>query len=124
MLKTTQDQPTESYGTVRGRVETLSHRGSLTFNLYELLNDKTVRCSFDESFKDKMRQAWGHVADVTGTVNREANTGRPLRIKNIENIDIIENGKRYEYLNARGALRNIEPAETIIRKLRDGELAS
>lgn len=119
--ETVEEQATESFGTVRGRVEVLSHRGSLTFNLYELLTDRAVRCNLDESFEDKMREAWGHVVDVSGTISREAGTGRPLRIRSVESVEIVEDGESGAYIKAKGALSNREPAEAIIRKLRDGE---
>ncbi len=115
-----EDEATRSFGTVRGRVETLSHRGKLSFRLYELLTDKAVHCSIEEEFEDSLRQVWGRVADVSGMVSRDTVTGRPLRIRGVTSVDIVEEGDPHGYLRARGALSATEPAEILIGKMRDG----
>lgn len=110
---------TVSLGTVRGRVETLSHHGDLSFSLYELATDRAVTCHIDQSFKGKMRNVWGHIADVTGTISRDAYTGRPLLIRRVLSVDVIEEGKPDDYLKARGAITLAEPAEIVIRRMRN-----
>ena len=72
-----------SLGTVRGRVETLSRRKNLSFNRYELTSDTAVMCYMDWDLEDKMRDVWGHIADVTGTVRRDAKTDRPISIRRV-----------------------------------------
>ncbi len=110
---------TSSLGTVRGRVETLSHRKGLRFFLYELATDKAVRCHPDSDLEDTMRDVWNSVAEVTGTVKRDAATGQPISIRDITVVSTIEEGDPLGYLQARGALSIREPAEKAVRRIRD-----
>ena len=110
---------TNSFGIVRGRVETLSHRRGLRFFLYDLATDKAVRCHPDSGLEDTMRSVWGSVVDVAGTVTRDAATGQPISIRHITSVNTIEEGDPMGYLRARGALRIGEPAEEAVRRIRD-----
>ena len=115
-------QPAEdpmSLGTVRGRVETLSRRKGLRFNLYELTTDAAVTCYMDRDFEGKMRGVWGHVADVTGTVRRDARTDRPVWIRRVTSVEPVEEGDPEGYRGARGVLKSSEPAEVLVRRMRD-----
>ena len=112
-------QTTKSLGTVRGRVETLSHRKELRFTLYELATDGPVSCYLRPDHEDLMRDAWGRVADVTGTVTRDALTGRPLSVRQVSAVKVAEEGDAMGFLQARGAIGGTEPAERVIRRIRD-----
>ena len=112
-------QTTKSFGTVRGRVETLSHRKGLRFTLYELTSDRPVSCYLQADDEDQMRDAWGHVADVTGVVTRDADTGRPLAVRRVTSVDVLNEGETMGFLKARGAIGGSEPAERVIRRIRD-----
>ena len=110
---------TKSLGAVRGRVETISQRNTLRFSIYDLVNDRAVSCHPHPEHKDIMREAWGLIADVSGTVTRDAKSGRPLTIRRVTRVDLVDEGDPDGYLRARGALRTSEPAERIVRRLRD-----
>lgn len=112
-------QTTKSLGTVRGRVETLSHRKGYRFTLYELATDRPVSCYLQADHEDLMRDAWGHIADVTGLVTRDAESGRPLAIRRVTSVDVVADGDAMGFLRARGAVGGSEPAEAIIRRIRD-----
>ena len=115
------DQPdtTKSLGTIRGRVETLSHRKHLRFTLYDLATDKAVGCYLHPHDEEQMRDAWGRVADVAGLVTRDATTGRPLTIRRVTSVQIVEEGTPGGYRRARGAIAGTESAEKVIRRIRD-----
>ena len=113
------EQDATSLGTVRGRVETLSRRKALSFSLYELTTDTPVRCFVVPGLEDTMRDVWGHIADVTGTVRRGAGTDRPLWIRRVTKVDRVDAGNPKGYLRARGAIRTDEPAEVLVRRMRD-----
>lgn len=108
-----------SLGSVRGRVETLSHRKGLRFTLYELTNDRPVSCYLQPGDEDLMRDAWGRVADVTGVVTREAATGRPLAVRHVSDVQVVMEGDSLGFLLARGAVGGTEPAERVLRRVRD-----
>jgi hypothetical protein len=111
---------TKSLGTVRGRVETLSHRKGLRFSLYELANDRPVSCYLETDHEDLMRDAWGHVADVTGYVTRDGESGRPVSIRQVTQVVVTDDeGEAMGFLRARGVVKGAEPAEMIIRRIRD-----
>ncbi len=48
---------TKALGSVRGRVETLSHRKELRFTLYELASDRAVSCYLKPGNEELMRDA-------------------------------------------------------------------
>jgi hypothetical protein len=114
-----QAQTTKSRGTVRGRVETLSRRTGLRFTLYELAHNRPVSCYLQADHEDLMRDAWGHTADVTGQVTRDSDTGRPLAVRRVTRVEVVDEGETMGFLQARGAIGGSEPAERVIRRIRD-----
>ncbi len=112
-------QTTKSLGTVRGRVETLSHRKGLRFTLYELTTDRPVSCYLHADHEDLMRDAWGRIADVTGVVTRDADTGRPLAVRRVMSVDVVTEGEAMGFLRARGVVGGTEPADAVVRRIRD-----
>jgi len=116
----TESAPTsKSFGTVRGRVETLSHRRGLRFSLYDLTTDRAVSCYLEPDHEAAMRDAWGRVADVMGTVTRDVLTGRPTSVRKIRSVEVIEEGKPDSYRSARGAIRLSGSSEMVVRRMRD-----
>ena len=111
----------QSLGTVRGRVEMLSHGRGLHFSLYDLVDDAAVTCYPTGDIEAAMREMWGRLADVTGTVRRDPVTDRPHSVRDITSIDLVEEGSRTEYRSARGVLKTHEPAEVLVRRMRDDQ---
>ena len=113
---------TVSIGAITGRIQTLSNRGSLRFNLYDTLHDKAVACYLAEGREELMREAWGRRATVTGRISREATTGRAIAIRQIANVEILGDGEPGSYREARGAAQwetGDRLPEDVIRELRD-----
>ncbi len=54
---TASPKTSKSLGTVRGRVETLSHRGGFRFTLYDLASDHPLSCYLQADHEDMMRDA-------------------------------------------------------------------
>ena len=114
--------PSASIGAITGTVQTLSNRGGLRFNLYDTLHDKAVACYLAPGQEELMREAWGRRATVTGRVSREAETGRPIAIRQIIAVDTFSDSPLSSYRQARGAVpwQPGEPMpEDVIRQLRD-----
>lgn len=113
-----------AYGTVKGRVETLSSRGKLRFTLYDPLFDKPVSCYLQDGQEDEMREVWGRTVWVTGRLTREPTSGYVSSIRTITSIDRVPEVEPGSYKRARGIIpwtEGDEPAEVSIRRLRDGE---
>lgn len=111
-----------SYGSVRGRIETIARRRGLRFTLYEYGDDLAVSCYIDSGLEPKLVDAWGKIVVVEGMVKRDA-TGRPSSIKQVSDIVILPESDQWNYRAARGALQWRGGAGAIqeaMRKLRDG----
>jgi len=123
-LETAAEQPESTFGTVTGRVFTLQQRRGLKFVLWDVLFDKSVTCYLTSGQEDLMRDAWGHLVEVTGTVTRDPATGRPLSIRRVTNVEVYDEPDRYGFLAAQGAARRrpgAPPSEEVVRRARDGD---
>lgn len=121
-LVTVDAMPSNGIGAITGQVQTLSNRGGLRFNLYDTIHDKAIACYLLSGQEELMREAWGKQAIVSGNVSREAFTGRPIAIRQIMSVEVLEDVPRGAYRNARGAMPwepNYKKPEEIIRQIRD-----
>ena len=112
----------KSVGAITGRIQTLSNRGGLRFNLYDAVHDRAVGCYLRQGQEELMRQAWGRRARVSGSITRELPAGRPLTMRQILDVEILEDFPPGSYQLARGAVRwnpGDKMPEEIIRQLRD-----
>jgi len=111
-----------AYGSVKGRVQTLTNRGDLKFTLYDTLYDRAVYCYLREGQEEMMRDLWGKKAIVEGRVSREPLTARPIAIRDIMTVESIPEVLPGSYRDARGVLAH-EPGdftpEQLIRQMRD-----
>ena len=117
-----QPTTTPAIGAVTGRVQTLSNRAGLRFNLYESIFDKAVSCYLAQGQEELMREAWGRRARVTGWVSREVATGRPIAVRRIADVEILQDMATGSYRLAKGAVRwqDGDPLpEDVIRQMRD-----
>ncbi len=116
-LSRADDDVRATLGTIRGRIEMLSQRRGLHFSLYDL----AVSCFPAKEMESTMRDAWGQVADVTGTVKRDPATDRPRSIRDITSVEFVDEGDDLGYRALRGVLETREPAEVLVRRMRDAE---
>lgn len=111
-----------AWGSIRGEIATLVRRPKLRFVLYDNLFDKKVSCFPSDAFEPVVRESWGKRVDVTGLVFRDSETGRPLQVREIFEIKSVPDQPIDGYKRARGAIpwsEGDEPAEVLIRRLRD-----
>lgn len=111
-----------SFGTLRGRIETLSQRRGLRFTLYDLLTDRAISCYIELGQEELLRNVWGRLADVTGMIKRDQRTDRPVSVRKVSAIDVIPDPVAGEFVTARGAVvpaPDSPPSEVVIRQLRD-----
>lgn len=113
-----------SFGSVKGRVQSLNSRGKLKFTLYDSTFDKAVPCYVQEDNIDLLREIWGKNVIVTGRITREPENGRPVSVREITAIDPVIEAIPGSYKLARGIFQwaeGDEPAEVSVRRLRDVE---
>ena len=113
---------TSAIGTVIGRVQTLSNRAGLRFNLYDTVHDKAVACYLAQGQEEIMREAWGRRASVSGRVSREVATGRTIAVRQIANVELLQEATSGSYRLTRGAApwQDGDPLpEEVIQQLRD-----
>lgn len=111
-----------SWGSVRGKVQTISERNALSFTLYDSLFDLAVRCTVAADRRELLRDIWGKEVEVTGRVRRDPHTGRPEAISDVTEIEVIELDAPSGYRRARGILTSVADLplpEERIRRLRD-----
>lgn len=110
-------------GGIEGRIQTLSSRDRLNFILYEGAHDHGVRCYLADEQQDLVRDLWDRRALVTGTITRDATSGRPLSIRQIRTVTALPERDQTNYQRAIGVLKPLIPAdlkpEELIRRWRD-----
>ncbi|MBC8100370.1 MAG: hypothetical protein H7Y11_13075 [Armatimonadetes bacterium] len=117
-------KPMVSFGTVKGRVQSISNRGKLHFTLYDAVFDKRVSCYVKEDRQAILTDVWDKMVFVSGRVTRQPDSGQPVSIREISAIDFVPMVAPGSYRQARGVLAGTgepEPAEISIRRLRDAE---
>lgn len=114
----------DSLGSVRGRIQSITSRKNLQFTMYEVGSDRAISCYLEPGSESLMRKAWGRLAIVTGIVNRHPLTGQPVTVRHIapSNIDLIPEltGSWRDAIGATKLRKGDEPSELRIRRLRDG----
>lgn len=112
-----------SIGTVKGTIQSLSMRKQLQFTLWDSIFDKAVNCYLKKGQEEKMREAWGNRAIVSGCVARMPESGLPINIRDITDIRIVSQIEPDSYRRARGIIpwkEGDKKSEEMIRSLRDG----
>lgn len=117
-----QTSPSISIGAIVGRVQTLSSHSGLRFNLYDTVHDRAVTCYLGSGQEEIMREAWGNRATVVGRISRDPLTGKPISIRDIRQVEVLDDPAPGAYRQARGSVRR-QPGdmmpEEAIRLLRD-----
>lgn len=111
-----------NFGSVRGKVQTLSMRRQLNFTLWDAIFDKAINCYMREGQEEMIRDIWGERAVVSGKIGRQPDTGLPVVVRDIRDVRIVPKGEPGSYLNARGVFpwkEGDEPPEELIRRMRD-----
>jgi len=122
-LSVVEPGPRETFGTVRGRVQTMTNRHRYRFTLFEQNTDRAVSCYYEQERENEVKAAYGNMAVVEGWVRRNPYTGQPTSIRQITNIVVFPTIDRGSYRQARGVapgpVGGLSP-EAAVRKVRDG----
>jgi hypothetical protein len=98
-------------------------RGQLRFTLWDDIFDKGVSCFLDEGQEEKMRSVWGKPAIISGRIGRQPDTGLPVSVRDISDIQVIPEIDPGSYRNLRGAIpwkEGQKRPEEIIMDLKNG----
>ncbi|RMG82665.1 MAG: hypothetical protein D6712_14270 [Chloroflexi bacterium] len=121
-LSTPMPEIVVSWGTLKGRMQSISSRRQLRITVYDALFDKAVICYLTEDWRHKLPQLWDKDVIVSGKVTRRRDTGQPVSVRQITDIQPVADFQSGDYKQARGALVRVlgdENAEESIRRLRD-----
>ncbi|HEY7088818.1 MAG TPA: hypothetical protein VH518_12055 [Tepidisphaeraceae bacterium] len=117
--------PILSFGTVRGKLQTVSDRRGLRFMLYEVNTDRAVTCYIDPEGNvdmETLRNDWGKLATVVGIVRRDPKTGHATTVRKVRDIHVIDPLPKGAWRRVRGIApaTTSETPEQAIRRVRDG----
>jgi hypothetical protein len=116
--------PAKFFGSVRGRIESISRHKSLQFTIYDMHTDKAISCYLEPGNEDVMRKAWGKIATVAGMVRRNPRTGEPTTVRHISADDIHlvpeSTGGWRKAIGASKSRKGEIASEAAIRRGRDG----
>lgn len=114
----------EAIGVVIGKLQSLTSRSALKVTVYDIINDKAVRCVLTDEQHELARDLWDSDVIVEGLVRGDPATGRPLSIRDVRSIKPRQSRvDTYAWMKARGALSHIQPessSEDLIRQARNG----
>jgi hypothetical protein len=112
-----------AWGTVKGYVATINGRQKLQITVYDSLFDKAIICFLPEKFLSEAGEWWHKEVAVTGRVYRDVETGRPIRVRDVIDVEVLDSQGIEAFEAVRGILPhepNDELPEATIRRLRDG----
>lgn len=93
-----------SFGIITGELASITTRPRLKISLYDSLFDRAVTCYPSEDYREMLRRAWGRRITVTGLIRRNPDTGRPVSVREIVDIQIADVPSLGSHKRARGAL--------------------
>ena len=115
-----------SFGSVSGKIQSISKHKSLQFTIYDVHTDAAISCYLEPGNEDVMRKMWGKLAVVSGIVRRNPISGEPTTVRRVKAADIKvirELRGSGGWRDAIGAVRHRKgqiSSEAAIRRGRDG----
>jgi hypothetical protein len=96
----------KDYGSIEGRLQTLSERGGLKFIVYEPLWDRRIDCSMPDELMDQAIAAFRKRVEVYGLI-RYRRDGRPVRIEVDDIIPFPAGTELPSFRDVHGILRRV-----------------
>jgi len=93
------------HGSVEGRLQMLSERGSLHLVVYEPISDRPIRCYINENLRNNSRDAFGKRVEIFGNIRYQLD-GTPKSIKAEEIVTFPDAGDLPSVADVEGILRN------------------
>lgn len=92
------------YGSIEGRLQTVTERGRLQFLVYEPLWDEQVRCYIPDDLVDEAIQSFRHRVEVYGVI-RYRKDGKPVSIEVDEIVPFPDPSDIPSFRDVHGLLR-------------------
>lgn len=93
-----------SFGVLIGTVYSI-FIDPLRLSVKDVLFGNRVQCYLTSEFHDMARDAWGKKVEVTGIIYRDPDTGRPIEVRQVKAIEILEEDESlFSFRRARGAI--------------------
>jgi len=109
-------------GLVNGFVRTITDSPRIRLALFDSIFKQRVWCELEPDQQELARNVWRKQVSVTGSIYRAPSNGRPIQVRNISDVKIVEQVQPGSYRQARGIVpwrEGDEPSEVIIRRIRD-----
>lgn len=111
-----------SFGVIKGVVGAIWIR-PLKLAVYDAIFNRVVYCYLEQEDTDTARDVWGKGVEVHGLIRRDSETGRPIDVRNVSRVQLVERSDPKSYHLAKGIIPwkvGTEAAEVIISRLRNG----
>lgn len=77
--------PKDEIGSIEGKLHVISDRGGYHFMIYDSLNERPVKCNFEENLLNKILSAFGKQVNVFGLIKyKEFGIPQSIQIENIQ----------------------------------------
>ncbi|MEX2162579.1 MAG: hypothetical protein WD751_11810 [Anaerolineales bacterium] len=113
-----------SFGTVTGYVETITKHNKLRFTIYDLIFNRAVFCQFNDEQKKMVVSVWEKRVRIAGKIYRDTQTGRPIEIRDVTEIELLDDSPPGSFEAASGIIpwrKGDELPEEVIRRIRNDE---
>lgn len=94
----------EDYGSIEGRLRTITDRGGVQFVVYEPLWDRPVRCYIPEDLVNQAMEAWRDRVEVYGVIKYRKD-GNPISINVDDLVPMIGSAVVPNFRDVHGILR-------------------
>jgi hypothetical protein len=110
-----------SLGAITGTIVAI-WANPLKLGLNETMFGRMVYCYLDKNQQETAREQWGKRVSVTGLIARDKDTGRPISVTQVRDVEPFEGVPARSYKEAKGIIpwqQGDEPSEATIRRIRD-----
>ena len=74
---------TKSWGSVEGKIQMISLRGTYRFNIYEVLTDERIACNIDDNLLEEVKEALGNRVVVYGEIHKKGGEFEYVKVEKI-----------------------------------------
>ncbi len=111
-----------SLGVIKGRVSAIWIK-PLKLAVTDALFNRVVYCFLEAEDRSIARDVWGKMVEVQGFIRRDSETGRPIDVRRVSKVRLVEKSDPKSYRLAKGIIPwkvGTESAEQIVRRLSNG----